>query len=125
MAFFDSPKNKAIWNKEMESLRPERAQRESEGFPPAKKRAEQQRAKLDIPGRKQINLEELQKIASLEQGGGEKKAVSAQRARAKEALAKSRGEKAKAAPTMEPLEKQAPQIEGAVRVPRPKRPPVE
>ncbi len=125
MAFFDSPKNKALWNKELENLRPERAQREAEGFPPAKKRAEQQRARIEVPGRKQINLEELQKIASLEQGGGEKKTVSAQRARAKEALAKSRGEKAKAAPTMDAPEKKLPQMEGAVRVPRPKRPPVE
>ncbi len=34
MAYFDSPKNRALWEKELSSLDEERARREQEGFRP-------------------------------------------------------------------------------------------
>ncbi|MCR4585840.1 MAG: hypothetical protein K5686_08980 [Lachnospiraceae bacterium] len=62
MAYFDSPKNRAIWNKELDGLRAERARREENGFKPeaADKQFKQQSA--ERPGRRRINLEQLEAI---------------------------------------------------------------
>jgi hypothetical protein len=40
MAYFDSPKNSAKWEKEMVGLRAERARREAGGYDPQEKKAE-------------------------------------------------------------------------------------
>ncbi|MCR5118464.1 MAG: hypothetical protein K6B44_02445 [Lachnospiraceae bacterium] len=62
MAYFDSPKNKAIWKKELEGLRAERARREENGFrPETVEKAEVQKS-ADRPGRRRINLEQLEAI---------------------------------------------------------------
>lgn len=75
MAYFDSPKNRAIWNKELQALRAERERRAKNGFKPTEKREtmavqnEQQKQQRALrPGSRRINLEELERIER-ESGG--------------------------------------------------------
>ncbi len=102
MAYFDSIKNRAIWDKELTKLRPERARREEMGFPSVH---QQQAAvkKVETPHRKQINLEQLQEAMREKHGGAKAKEASAEVKRV-------------------PRPTKQKELEGAVRVPRPKRP---
>ncbi|MFI3250195.1 MAG: hypothetical protein R3Y07_04465 [Eubacteriales bacterium] len=100
MAYFDSPKNRAIWDKELVGLRQERAVREANGFQPAAEKEKAMEKDLN-PYRKQINLEQLEAAMN------------------KEHVPKKRG---RPQPTMEGPSKGQPELDNAVRVPRPKRP---
>ena len=68
MAYFDSPKNSAIWEKEMAGLRAERERRESGGFKPEKAGAATeeskavQSAKDKSSHHRPITLKELEAI---------------------------------------------------------------
>lgn len=104
MAYFDSPKNRAIWERELESLRPERARREATGFQPLEQQV-QAAAKEQSRYRKQINLEQLETAMKEKYGTSLKKPTQAAKAAAKA-----------------PVVAQQKELEGAVRVPRPKRP---
>ena len=62
MSYFDSNKNKALWEKEMSSLRQEKSRRKAEGYNP-KKQAYAVASKDAVrPGRRRINLAELEQI---------------------------------------------------------------
>ena len=62
MAYFDSPKNKAIWKKELEGLRVERARREENGFKPEAIDRSVTEKTAERPGRRKINLAQLEAI---------------------------------------------------------------
>ena len=62
MAYFDSPKNKAIWKKELDGLRAERARREANGFKPETVEKNVSERTNERPGRRRINLEQLEAI---------------------------------------------------------------
>ncbi len=58
MAYFDSPKNRAMWEKELKSLRQEKARRQQQGFAPDA--ATQKTAfSADVQMVRRISLEEL------------------------------------------------------------------
>ena len=81
MAYFDSLKNKALWEKEMEILRPIRAEREANGFQATTKNNEEIEVKTENSYRKQINLEQLHEAMQAKYGKPEAKP---QRERAKQ-----------------------------------------
>lgn len=60
MAYFDSAKNNAMWEKRMAGLREERKRRQETGYVP--KEQEQTTTRQDNPFRRRINLEQLEKI---------------------------------------------------------------
>lgn len=60
MRYFDSPKNKAFWEKEMAGLRKKRAEREAGGFPEQSSR--QQPDRENSPVRIRVTYEELLKM---------------------------------------------------------------
>jgi hypothetical protein len=66
MAYFDSPKNSAKWEKEMASLRAERERRENGGFKPEKARNEESRTAQSVKDKnsrhRPITLKELEAI---------------------------------------------------------------
>ena len=69
MAFFDSPKNRALWNKELESLDAERERRRSEGYKPQREGfrvvmggAADKNMYANNPKVRRINLKELEEI---------------------------------------------------------------
>lgn len=62
MAYFDSPKNKAMWKKELEGLRAERARREANGFKPEPQAMSVSERTAERPDRRKINLEQLEAI---------------------------------------------------------------
>lgn len=68
MAFFDSPKNRALWEREMTGLRAEKQRRAEQGYEPQAKTQEKQAAAADTFGRRRINLAELERI-ELESSG--------------------------------------------------------
>ena len=78
MGYFDSPKNMALWERELESLDAERERRRAEGFKPAPKRAAQKRQanSMEKKGVRRITLAMLEEI--------EKEARRAERSRASE-----------------------------------------
>lgn len=61
MRYFDSPKNKAFWEKEMVGLRKKRAEREAGGFPEQSSR-EQLHDRENSPVRIRVTYEELLKM---------------------------------------------------------------
>ncbi len=61
MRYFDSPKNKAFWEKEMVVLRKKRAEREAGGYPEQNSK-EVQPQKEDSPLRIRVTYEELLKM---------------------------------------------------------------
>lgn len=67
MAYFDSPKNKALWEKELVSLRQERQSRIDHGYEPHAKKNKEMDAG-ESPFRKKITFEELQKIVEETEG---------------------------------------------------------
>ena len=65
MAFFDSPKNMALWNKELESLDAERERRREEGYKPELRVLDGTGKKpqtMDNPKVRRITLKELEEI---------------------------------------------------------------
>ncbi len=61
MAYFDSPKNRAMWERKMAGLREEKQRRKENGYTPEKK--EQKRAdEAENPFRKKIGLERLEQM---------------------------------------------------------------
>ena len=102
MKYFDSAKNAAMWEKEMVGLRAERARRESEGFKPVQKAAEErtaagkavektaagrgakQDARANDPRHRAITLAELEEIEVQMTGVRRVKRPTRQRARSLE-----------------------------------------
>lgn len=65
MAYFDSAKNRAMWNRELQDLRAERQLRAANGYKPIDKGAQakaQAEAKTNDPRHRKINLAELERI---------------------------------------------------------------
>ena len=65
MGYFDSPKNLAMWNRELAELKREKARRAAEGYHPQKKEEQatkQAEVKENNPHRRRINLAELERI---------------------------------------------------------------
>lgn len=85
MAFFDSPKNMALWNKELESLDAERERFKEEGYKPELKVIDGTGGKnrtVDNPKVRRITLKELEEIertARAEMNGGSEMSKGKQR----------------------------------------------
>lgn len=66
MAYFDSAKNRAMWNRELAQLRQEKAERAANGYKPVEKETAAAKSKAavteDNPRRRRINLAELERI---------------------------------------------------------------
>ena len=60
MAFFDSPKNRAIWNRELGALREERERRAREGYKPQAQDSSKKAYESENPLRKRITLSQLE-----------------------------------------------------------------
>ena len=62
MSYFDSPKNRAIWERELNGLRAERERRKREGYRPQidEKQAVSAEKKEQNPYRRKITLQELE-----------------------------------------------------------------
>lgn len=58
MSYFDSPKNKAIWERELRELRKEKREREANGYRPEMR--ERETAQNQNPFRKKITFLELE-----------------------------------------------------------------
>ena len=83
MNYFDSAKNKALWEKELSSLRGERDRRKAEGYKPQKEKKEDTAEKN--PYRRRSTLKELEEIEKRESGRTrEAKAAKPRRERNKE-----------------------------------------
>lgn len=67
MAYFDSPKNRALWEKTMVGLRAERERRAATGYAPA---GEERRGAAEAvnPFRKKVNLTQLEEIERQAEG---------------------------------------------------------
>lgn len=75
MAFFDSPKNRALWDRELGSLRKERERRAREGYKPMAAEAAGRAAGGENASRRRISLSQLEeKLAAEKQqkNGGRK-----------------------------------------------------
>ncbi len=87
MAYFDSPKNKALWDRELESLDAERARRREEGYKPQIKAAAgpgTREKQTDNPKVRRITLKELEEIernARAEQKTGSEMSAGASKTR--------------------------------------------
>lgn len=69
MSFFDSPKNRAIWEREMRTLHAEKERRAMEGYKPEESlRREPQSMNTGNPFRKKISFQELVRQEELEKG---------------------------------------------------------
>lgn len=66
MAYFDSAKNRAMWNRELAELRQEKERRAIEGYKPGQtektKAAEKAAKESNDPRHRRINLAELERI---------------------------------------------------------------
>lgn len=63
MAYFDSPKNRAIWEKELTSLRAEKERRAQNGYKPTEQQQKTAAAdRKDNPFRRRISLQELEEM---------------------------------------------------------------
>ncbi len=60
MAYFDSPKNRAMWERTLSGLREERERRKATGYAPQSGEAKQE--VQTNPFRRQINLAQLEEI---------------------------------------------------------------
>ena len=58
MSYFDSPKNKAIWERELRELKKEKRKREADGYKPERREAKVEQDKN--PFRKKITFVELE-----------------------------------------------------------------
>ena len=88
MAYFDSPKNKALWDKELESLDAERERRKAEGYKPQRKGAQAGNGAYgtaldgrDNPRVRRITLKQLEEIERQASGRQSDAADGRQRAR--------------------------------------------
>ena len=61
MAYFDSPKNRAMWERRMAGLRQEKERRKEMGYEPQQRSANIETAQAN-PFRKKIGLEKLEQI---------------------------------------------------------------
>lgn len=59
MAFFDSPKNRAIWERRLSALREEKEERKKNGFAPTDRDA-QTEYQAQSPPRRKITLKQLE-----------------------------------------------------------------
>lgn len=65
MAYFDSAKNRAMWNRELQELRAEKQLRAANGYKPVDKNAKTQEKageKANDPRHRRIDLAELERI---------------------------------------------------------------
>lgn len=62
MAYFDSPKNRALWEKELNGLDQLRSEREKEGFKPQSEEDREVRHAAEGSLVREINLQELEEI---------------------------------------------------------------
>ena len=66
MAYFDSAKNRAMWNRELAELRQEKERRAIEGYKPRSAEeiegAQKEAKKADDPRHRKIDLAELERI---------------------------------------------------------------
>ena len=67
MAYFDSPKNRAMWERRMTGLRQEKERRKETGYAP-QQRAEKTKLGEDNPFRKKIGLARLEQIEQEQSG---------------------------------------------------------
>ncbi len=91
MAHFDSPKNRAIWDREIASLRPERAARAATGFMPAQKREAAMEAPPENALWETISFQQLETIVHQErqQSAPQKQSAMAHAAHEKSAAVKA------------------------------------
>ncbi len=68
MAYFDSPKRRAIWEKELTGLRREKERRMREGYVPHAAETEMDAKGSEAPGRRRITLAELERQISAGSG---------------------------------------------------------
>ena len=62
MAYFDSPKNRAIWERELRGLRAEKERRAREGYTPNETRSKAAQVKKEEnPFRRRTSLKELER----------------------------------------------------------------
>ena len=62
MAYFDSPKNRAIWERELRGLRAEKERRAREGYTPNEARSKAAQVKKEEnPFRRRTSLKELER----------------------------------------------------------------
>lgn len=62
MAYFDSPKNRAMWNKELAGLKAEKEERAKNGYQAKSAVKNVNKESKDNPRRRKINLKELERI---------------------------------------------------------------
>ena len=67
MAYFDSPKNRALWEKTMVGLRAERERRRATGYAPTNESGARHAESMN-PYRRKINLAELEEIERQAEG---------------------------------------------------------
>ena len=78
MTYFDSPKNQAIWDKEIARMETERERRRQNGFKPDSRSMETREDKRSGYGEKEsplvrlITLEELEEIVRMQKGNSSK-----------------------------------------------------
>ncbi len=68
MAYFNSAKNRAIWEKELNMLRAEREVRRKNGFKPVENKNDARKFTQSNPFRRRITLEELERIEMIASG---------------------------------------------------------
>lgn len=68
MAYFDSAKNRAIWERELEGLRKEKERRADRGYIPEAAEKKEKRQVSESFGRRKINLQELEEIEREQSG---------------------------------------------------------
>ncbi len=74
MAYFDSPKNQAIWDKEIAQMEAERERRRQNGFKPVEKQDAPSETGHSVffegerPGVRRITLKELEMIVRVKKG---------------------------------------------------------
>lgn len=61
MAYFDSAKNRAMWQREMASLDRERERRAREGYSPDSRKTTVQKKEADNPYRKKLTFAQLER----------------------------------------------------------------
>ena len=102
LAYFDSPKNRALWDKELESLDAERERRKEEGYRPkqagrsagsAAKTAGGRDRYADNPKVRRITLKELEEIERRASGRDVSGEKANERRRAKQAAMRRQKEK--------------------------------
>lgn len=68
MSYFDSPKNRAMWERELKGLRAEKERRAREGYEPGARGPSEGGREKDNPMRRRITLQELER-QELEESG--------------------------------------------------------